>query len=93
MLIGLDDYERSVMIDRMESRPETDSVKIAESELAPITAAEFRTYARHLASARGKPAPKQADVAKYVDSAVVGVAEPMKMVTAVRAAIELEAAL
>ncbi|UZW61196.1 trypsin-like serine peptidase [Lysobacter enzymogenes] len=93
MLIGLDDYERSVMIDRMESRPETDSVKIAESELAPITAAEFRTYAKHLASARGKPAPKQAEMAKYVDSAVVGVAEPMKMVAAVRAAIELEAAL
>lgn len=93
LLIGLDPYERSVIIERLEARPETEDVAVTESELRPITATEFRTYAKQLAAARGKKL-KEAQLSAFADKAIAaGVPAPMAMVTAVRAAIELEAAL
>ncbi len=92
MLIGLDEFERDVMIDRMDLRPETSTVAIADVELAPVGRNEFLKYLKELAIARGKRLTEK-QARERMDEALPA-APPLPAhlctVTAVRAAMALE---
>jgi hypothetical protein len=59
MVIGLEDLERAMLIDRLFARPETEpfAQAVAQLQLQHLRQDAFRTYIKALAKARGRPEP------------------------------------
>ncbi len=93
MLIGLDEFERAAMIDRLAARPETENVGCHELEVLHLRQEEFRTYIKALAAARGWPlsTPDLTRVVASVYRPDAPLPENMRTLTATLAAIKFEA--